>query len=33
MIRIVKMVFKKDKVNEFTKLFSESKQFIEAMQG
>ena len=33
MIRIVKMVFKEDKVNEFTKLFSESKEFIEAMPG
>jgi len=33
MIRIVKMVFKEDKVNEFTKLFSDSKEFIEAMPG
>ena len=33
MIRIVKMVFKEDKVYEFTKLFSESKVFIEAMPG
>jgi heme-degrading monooxygenase HmoA len=33
MIRIVKMVFKEDKVNEFTKLFSDSKEFIEDMPG
>ena len=33
MIRIVKMVFKTEKVNEFTKIFAESKQLIEAMPG
>jgi len=33
MIRIVKMVFKEENVKEFTKIFSESKKFIEAMQG
>jgi autoinducer 2-degrading protein len=32
-IRIVKMTFEPEKVNEFLEIFESSKQFIRAMQG